>query len=279
MNSIHLGLATLATNHVYDNLESGFQKTIDFLDTNNISHIGAGLDEQSAGKPFIFKKNNISVCILNYITRDTNPSMPAVSKVSLHEFELEACIVDLHRYKEYDHRVVVMHWGGRFEGGLYPDYDQIAMARKLIDHGADLIIGHHSHTLQPFEIYKGKYIFYSLGNFCFSDIKFEGRIRNMSSLRERESIVATVNFDRNRYTVKLIPFRNEHLVLRPRKFVRFKLRLRNVCFMFLKFKPFWNLYRLSFFKFRPLWIQLFRKDEKRSLVTRIKEYLTGSKRS
>ena len=131
LNNIHLGLATLATNHVYDNLESGFQKTINFLDTNNISHIGAGLDEHSAGKPFIFEKNNISVCILNYITRDTNPSMPAVAKVSLHEFDLEDCIVDLHRYKECDHRVVIMHWGGRFEGGFYPDYTRWLWPKKL----------------------------------------------------------------------------------------------------------------------------------------------------
>jgi len=64
-----------------------------------------------------------------------------------------------------DFIVVVMHWGTEKEHK--PNSQQKAMARELIDAGADLIVGHHPHVLQPVEQYKGKYIAYSLGNFVF----------------------------------------------------------------------------------------------------------------
>jgi poly-gamma-glutamate capsule biosynthesis protein CapA/YwtB (metallophosphatase superfamily) len=277
LTDIHLGLASLATNHIYDNLEDGFQKTTDFLKDNHIAFLGAGLDKETSNRPYIFSKNNISFCFLNYITPDTNFALPDDAKVYLNEFQLDKCLTELYKHKSYDFRIVLMHWGGRFEGGLYPDFDQIGLAKKLIDHGADLIIGHHSHTLQPYEKYKGKYIFYSLGNFCFSDIKFEGNIRKMSSLRERESVVACVEFSKKQYTVKLIPFRNENLILHIRNFVLLKLRLRNICFHLLRFKPFWSIYKTSFYKLRPLFVQLFRKDENRSLLIRIKDQLFRKK--
>ena len=130
VNRIGLGLATMATNHVYDHLENGFQNTVDFLGKNQISHIGAGLDKNSARQPYIFKSNNISICILNYITPDTNPSMPREAKIFLNNFQLENCLNDLMQYKDCDYRVVIMHWGGRFEGGLYPDFDQIGSCKK-----------------------------------------------------------------------------------------------------------------------------------------------------
>jgi hypothetical protein len=266
---INLGLATLATNHVYDNLEDGFQKTLEFLDANQIDYLGAGLGKETACKPYIFIKNDLSFCLLNYITPDTNPSLPDHAGVYLNEFNLEQCFADLASHKECDFRIVLMHWGGKFEGGLYPAYDQPALARKLIDHGADLIVGHHSHTLQPYERYKGKYIFYSLGNFCFSDIHFEGKVREMSSLRERESVVVHVHFHKQGYKVSFTPFRNEHLILQHRRFVLIKLIWRNICFFFLKFKPFWHVYKFAFYKVRPLMIQVMRRDPNRSRFQRL----------
>ena len=51
----------------------------------------------------------------------------------------------------------------------------------------DLIIGGHSHTVQPFEIYKGKHIFYSLGNFCFDDIVHENETFQIGRFRKRKT--------------------------------------------------------------------------------------------
>jgi poly-gamma-glutamate synthesis protein (capsule biosynthesis protein) len=61
--------------------------------------------------------------------------------------------------------IVTMHWGE--EAQYYYDQDQYDLGRIAIDHGADLVIGHHPHRVQAIETYKGKNIVYSLGNFCF----------------------------------------------------------------------------------------------------------------
>lgn len=62
-------------------------------------------------------------------------------------------------------KIVYVHWGNEFIN--YPSSQQKKFAHWLIDAGFDLIIGMHPHILQGYEIYNGKYIFYSLGNFVF----------------------------------------------------------------------------------------------------------------
>ena len=62
--------------------------------------------------------------------------------------------------------IVSFHWGNELD--YAPTNNQIRMGRLAVDAGADLVIGHHSHRMNPIEQYKGVYICYSLGNFCFS---------------------------------------------------------------------------------------------------------------
>lgn len=64
-----------------------------------------------------------------------------------------------------DFIIVSLHWGLEYEAPPHPH--QIETAHRLIDNGVDLIIGHHPHVIQGIEKYRGKYIFYSLGNFLF----------------------------------------------------------------------------------------------------------------
>ena len=65
--------------------------------------------------------------------------------------------------------IVSFHWGVEKEN--YPDETQQTLAHAAIDQGADLVLGHHPHVLQGIEKYQGKYIVYSLGNFCFGGNK------------------------------------------------------------------------------------------------------------
>lgn len=65
--------------------------------------------------------------------------------------------------------IVNFHWGTERE--YWPDNIQKELAQTAIDEGADLVVGHHPHVLQGIEKYKGKYIAYSLGNFCFGGNK------------------------------------------------------------------------------------------------------------
>lgn len=96
-----------------------------------------------------------------------------------------------------DFIVVVMHWGE--EKQYEPDEEQKALARELINAGADLIVGHHPHVLQPIEKYKGKYIAYSLGNFVF------GGNRNP---HDKKTMILQGFFEKGKpVTVKQIPCR------------------------------------------------------------------------
>jgi poly-gamma-glutamate capsule biosynthesis protein CapA/YwtB (metallophosphatase superfamily) len=72
-----------------------------------------------------------------------------------------------------DWLVVQLHWGT--ELCQLPSPAQRRRARRLVEAGADLILGHHPHVLQPMEMIDGVPVFYSLGNFLFSDMYWRGK--------------------------------------------------------------------------------------------------------
>lgn len=75
---------------------------------------------------------------------------------------------------ETDLVVVSFHWGGELE--TTPKSYQQSYAHRVIDYGADLVIGHHPHVLQGLELYKGRLIAYSLGNYVFGSYSQNARV-------------------------------------------------------------------------------------------------------
>ena len=180
-------------------------------------------------------------------------------------------MTDIVRLKQkVDHVVLLLHWGGRVEGGLYPDFDQPKIAKELVDAGADLIIGHHSHTIQPYEIYKGKYIFYSLGNFCFSDFIFENKYHELSN-RANQTIIVNIDFYKFTYNVDISYFRNYIGYYKYDKSYVLRANLRNFLFKrVLKIKIIWNIYFYLKKYIMPLIIFLQQKKTgKREKILRI----------
>ena len=91
-------------------------------------------------------------------------SVNEVSNGWVVEQQLEEGIKSL-KEQDVDLIFACCHWG--IEREYYPEEYQMSLGRKCIDWGADLVIGHHPHVLQGIEEYQGKFIVYSLGNFCF----------------------------------------------------------------------------------------------------------------
>lgn len=91
-------------------------------------------------------------------------SVNEVSNGWVVEKQLEEGIKSL-KEQDVDLIFACCHWG--IEREYYPEEYQMSLGRKCIDWGADLVIGHHPHVLQGIEEYQGKFIVYSLGNFCF----------------------------------------------------------------------------------------------------------------
>lgn len=248
LKGLNIGLVTLAHNHIYDNLLDGYNRTIQFLDKNNIMHLGSGLSEKDASEPILKEICGIRFCFLNYVAHDTNPGLPADAEVYLNWFDEIKVIKDVKKYKnQVDYFILLLHWGGKLEGGYYPDFNQPEIAHHFIDAGVDLIVGGHSHTLQPYEIYKGKYIFYSLGNFCFSNIYSDGRIKEIDMKKGTESIILNALFNKNSYSVEMIPVRNKNLYLEFDEVVLEKYRKRILHFKIIKkIKILWEIYYLKF---------------------------------
>ena len=74
-------------------------------------------------------------------------------------------VEEIEKLSGCDFKIAYIHWGNEFIN--YPYIDQKQFAHFLVDAGIDLVVGMHSHVAQGYEIYKSKYIFYSLGNFVF----------------------------------------------------------------------------------------------------------------
>ncbi|MES2590516.1 MAG: CapA family protein [Bacteroidota bacterium] len=262
LNMLNVNVVSLAQNHVYDHLKDGFVKTTSFLKDNNISYLGASLTKTDVEKPLIISKEGINIGLLNYVTQDTNPNLPIAAEVYLNFFTIEKVIHEVKELKKkVDHVVLLLHWGGRVEGGAFPDFDQPELAKKLVDAGADLIIGHHSHTLQPFEIYKNKYIFYSLGNFCFSDYVFDGKTNPIPDSQNISTIVS-VFFQKTTYKIDFNFFINQKTSFSELNYLS-KLKRRNSYLKILfKYNYLWRSYFFYKRRMLPFVIFMKRKDLK-----------------
>ena len=184
LKNLNLGLVSLANNHVYDNLKDGFDKTCEKLNELDINYMGAGGSVLEASSAFLVDVKGKNVGFLNYVTADTNPSIPLGAGVYVNEYERNKIVGEIKGLKsQADIVILLLHWGGDVEGFDYPMREQRIDAAAFVDAGADAIIGHHSHTWQPVEVISGKPVFYSLGNFCFDNIAFGDRLYYMSSFK------------------------------------------------------------------------------------------------
>ena len=171
LKDLNLGLVSLATNHVYDNLEEGFRNTTNKLDQLGVEYLGASLIKELASMPYVFEKNGWKIGFLNYVHDDTNPKIPEGAGVYASRYWMHQIIEDIHRLKsEVDKVVVLLHWGGKCDYGYLPLQEQIVHAKQMVNAGASAIIGHHTHTFQASLNYRNAPIYFSLGNFCFDDI-------------------------------------------------------------------------------------------------------------
>jgi len=160
-------ILNIANNHTWDMGKAGLLATLDFLDTiEGITVIGA----RKTGKNYkIITKNNITMGFLSYTFGLNGYTLPADSPNLVSLIDRKAMAKDLAELRPLcDFLIVSMHWGEEYR--LSPGPDQISLAAFLAEHNVDIIIGHHPHVLQPFEIIarpdgKETFCFYSLGNF------------------------------------------------------------------------------------------------------------------
>lgn len=163
----------LANNHSMDYLSRGLLDTMENLEQSGLRTAGASRrgDSPSLDSAYIFEKNGIRVGILaysafppeGYFYSGSKPSIRYVSTMDLSAMEKD--IAAMRSELGCDFTITYFHWG--IEYRRYKSDKQALIARTAIDAGADFVVGTHPHVVQGTELYKGKHIYYSLGNFVF----------------------------------------------------------------------------------------------------------------
>lgn len=169
-----IGAVSLANNHIMDFGPGALKYTMDLLREKGIVFGGAGMNLQEAGKPAILKVRDMSVAIacysLTFPKEFWATDTTAGTCFPYHTFFYK----DIRKFKQENDLVIVsFHWGSELMET--PKEYQTELARNTIDAGADIIIGHHPHVIQGIEIYKGRVIAYSLGNFIFGSYSENAR--------------------------------------------------------------------------------------------------------
>ena len=153
----------LANNHSLDFGEEGIKQTANYLKQYSIKSIGYYPDNNSKYLPTIIemKGNRIAVFSSTFLKQNNN------SVNNENAFALSDRIKIFKKTHPSFLIFVCLHWGIEME--LKPTLLQIEQAHLIINAGADAIIGHHPHVVQTIEVFKNKYIFYSIGNFIFDN--------------------------------------------------------------------------------------------------------------
>lgn len=166
---------SLANNHILDYKESGLKSTIDILDSIGIFHTGAGWEERHI-EPVLLTRGDVKVAFLSYVDLTTHPNYKANEGLLLNIFQIKKATNEINKIRDFaDIIIFSIHWGVDYSH--YPTVNQMEISKELIDAGADIIMGHHSHSAQPFELYKGKYIFYGLGGLTYGDDFWNSELR------------------------------------------------------------------------------------------------------
>ncbi len=191
------GFASLATNHILDGGAAGLGETVERLGGLGFSTVGAGMTREQICRPLIWEADEGRLAILNWVFPETHPDRSAVPGPNCWPGPEEAARSIRSLKGLADWILVAAHWSD--EDFSYPLPDDRVLAGRLAHIGADVVIGHHPHVVRGMEVVDSCPIFYSLGNFFFSDIP-DGRggwlVRQVP--RNRESLGIEITFQRGK---------------------------------------------------------------------------------
>ena len=178
LKSNHFNLVTLANNHIMDYGSQGLKDTLEILDCENISHVGAGniKDENDA---FYYSQDGVKIAVINLCENEWS-TIPQNGYASNGFSEIDA-FYSINKAKAKADHVIVIHHGGHEMYNL-PSPRLKKTLRFFVDCGADVVINHHTHCISVNEVYKDQPIYYSLGNFVFDNPGHKNSIWNFGMM-------------------------------------------------------------------------------------------------
>ena len=149
---------SVANNHIMEHGADAYMETVEAIRRYHKDYVGS-----NNRKTIVLNDCGKTVAITSFSLRCDNTGF---DPMYWYNPELKELRAESERYSDVDVKIAYIHWGVEFIP--YPYLEQQKLAHYLVDIGYDLIIGVHPHVLQGLEIYKGKPIYYSLGNFVFN---------------------------------------------------------------------------------------------------------------
>ncbi|MGE5678364.1 MAG: CapA family protein [Pseudomonadota bacterium] len=182
---------SIANNHAMDFGRTAFVDGLKALGENGISYGGGGMNKKEAVDGVIIERKGMKIGFIAFsgVIPDVDwyagqKRSGMIGSYKVHEPEVLGAVSGL--ASRCDLLVVSVHWGK--EGTKVPGAREVELGHKLVDAGADVVMGHHPHIVQGFEKYKDKLIMYSLGNFIFT---------TSHTALPNKTLLATVRFDRS----------------------------------------------------------------------------------
>jgi poly-gamma-glutamate synthesis protein (capsule biosynthesis protein) len=243
-----IDVVNVANNHILEQGSHGFKSTINILNNGKLDSVGH--TEGNKSKINYKQIKGLKIAIAGFSNVDLNVIQNDNHFATLNEDNVIDTL-KMMKQQNADIKILCFHWGDEYIH--VPSLEQRMMAYRFIDNGADIIAGHHPHVIQPYEEYKNRHIFYSLGNFIFDyihsemvsiglvafieidsrkqfDIKLEGV---KLSYKETVSTIPTVKFQRyyskitKQYdkfiTLSDIDYKNQYIKLHKKN--RFQIRI------------------------------------------------------
>lgn len=192
LNVTGFDVLNLANNHTMDWGIAGLRETLAKLHEVGLQTIGAGETLREARQPAIFVQSGLRVAFLGYGVRgpwNATPTRPGIAPI-----DGVLILEDMRALRDdVDLLIVSLHMGILSD---YPNPEDRRLTKELIDHGADLILGHGPHVLQGVEVYQSRLIAHSLGNFII-DLS-SGNVQCKTAMQEqRDSIILDVALARD----------------------------------------------------------------------------------
>ena len=193
----------LANNHSIDQGREGLLDTRQNILAAGMVPIGAGANMSEASEPVLLAEQPRKVWLVPSLRLALENYAYLTDKPCVSQEPMDSLLSRVHRLRQQDSTAVIivsLHWGA--EHKLEPVPRQRHDAHMLIKAGADLLVCHHTHTLQTIEDYNGHPIYYSVGNFIF----------DQSSPLNSEACMVRLTIRRDTLETETIPIEIRHCV-------------------------------------------------------------------
>ena len=166
LKALNVDIVTLANNHVLDYDEKGVDDTLDFCRKNKIKTVGAGMNLEEAAKTLYVDTKEGKIALVNFAENEWASATDKTAGANPMDVIDNAKQIQNAR-EQADYVIVIIHGGHEYYNLPSPRMQK--QYRFYAEQGADIIIGHHTHCISGKVVYKGVPIYYSLGNFLFTN--------------------------------------------------------------------------------------------------------------